>query len=140
MIKKCYIAIKTVTVIIGGLSLFTILSYVALSNNYNYFDIDVFFGFMTQVAIYSLIIDIPIIIITRLFSEKRNFSKNLERVLNYCFYIFILGFLFTFFGVIFLFAGDKSVIGTGGALMIWGFFINLYLLITFRIVKYWFST
>lgn len=95
-----------------------------------------FFEFAKEIAFYCIFVYLIILVIVRGFSSKGEFVVNLRETITYCSYIFVPGFIGITFGQIAILSNSKSDMAVlGGALLIWGFFLNLYLISTYLLMK-----
>ena len=127
--KKILEAGKTVYYLLLAVGMLIFVTYVSISWNKDAFDIDDYLQFVLQVALYSFILDFILIVAIRIFS-KNNISHILDKIFDFFGYVLgislagILGSMFfAWYWVDFF-----------GALFLWGFFLWLYLIITYKVI------
>jgi hypothetical protein len=114
----------------------TIISYFSISQNHDYYNINEYLNFVGTVAVMCFFLNTLIVGLTYWLSSKDNFLANLDRLSNYFPSVFAIGLIGAGVGSFALLVGKKySWVEFFGCLLIWGFFLNLYLIISFRLFK-----
>jgi len=118
-------------------AMLTFLTYVRLVHDYDH--ISKFFEFAKKVAFYSIFVYLIILILVWVFSEKGAFVATLWETIFYCSSIFLsIWFIDVAFGQISSLSevlGNPSLSPSISAWWVWGFFIDLYLIITYLLIK-----
>lgn len=135
MHKKIYEGTKEFLMTISGLILITsfliFVTYTSLSWNGRIDSISTYKSFVGQVAFYSFILYLVIIIFLKLLTDKNDFLKSFDKVLD--FFGSALGIILA--GILGSIYFKWLWVDFFGALLVWGFFIWFYLVITYRLIK-----
>ncbi len=134
--KNIWQNIKLIFGVTSALIMLIIISYFSISQNHVYYNVNKYLNFVGTVAVICLFLNILIVGLTYWLSSKNNFLANLDRVSNYFAFVFAVGLFGAALGSFALLVGKKySWVEFSGCLLIWGFFLNLYLIISFRLFK-----
>lgn len=136
LIAKTWKNTKVYFAAISALVMLFFISFVAISQNHATYNIDRYLNYIGKVAIICLVMHAVISCLVYTFSEKQHILKNFEKITSYYAYPLGIGLFGAGVGSFALLATKKiQWVELSGCLLVWGFFLNLYSIVSYRLIK-----
>lgn len=133
---KIWKSTKLFFAVISAIVMLLFISYMSISQNHAAYNIEKYLTFIGKVASISLVVHLVISYLIYIFSGQQHVLKNLDRISPYYSFILAIGLFGTGLGAFALLATKKLPwVELAGCLLVWGVFLNLYSIVSYRIIK-----